>query len=294
MALTACASTAGGGEPAADISPPPTTHPPTTLAVIADFGNCGPGEERVARMVDTWGSAAVATAGDNAYVAEGCTPFSGSVGDYYGQYVNDPAGPRFWPSLGNHDYENADAGLAAYRRYFSYLDTDADAEQRWYDTTVDEVTLFMLDSQAPEADVPAQQVWLEGALTRSRAQSRRGWNIVVHHAPAFTSGSHPPDTAFRPEAGWDYRGWGADLVVAGHQHIYEDVVVDGLHYVTAGIATNGLDRGGCAKELTAGSRVCLEGEGALRVVATPEVLEVQYRQPAAGGDLVLDSFTIAR
>ena len=245
-------------------------------------------------MVDTWGVAAVATAGDNAYVAEGCTPFTRSVGDYYGHYIDDPAGPRFWPALGNHDYENADAGLAAYQRYFAYLDTDADPGQRWYDTTVNDVTLFMLDSHAVDADVQGQRVWLKEALARSRTRNPGGWNVVVHHAPAFTSGSHEPDTAFRPEAGWDYRGWGADLVVAGHQHVYEDVVVDGLHYVTAGIATNGLDRGGCAKKLTAGSRVCLEGEGAVRVVATPTALEVQYRQPAGGADLILDSFTIAR
>jgi hypothetical protein len=286
-------------------SPDPTSRPAsaeatassgsgTTLAVVADFGNCGPGEARVAQMVDAWDVAAVATAGDNTYTATGCAPFTDSVGDYYGEYVDDPAGPRFFPTLGNHDYENADAGLEAYVSYFSYLSTEADPQRRWYDTRVGNIHLFMLDNDAPDADLEAQRTWLRGELTASRAEAPDEWNIVVFHKPAFTSGPHEPETSMRPDAGWDYTAWGADVVIAGHQHVYEDVVVDGLHHVTAGIGTNGLERGGCPVEPTTGSRICLEGEGAMRLVATPTSLTLEYRAPDDGEGVVKDAVTLPR
>jgi hypothetical protein len=246
-------------------------------------------------MIDTWDVSAVATAGDNTYEVPGCTPFTDSVGDYYDEYVNDPAGPRFFPALGNHDYENEGAGLAAYRDYFAYLSTEADPQQRWYDTEVGGIHLFVLDSQAGPTDIDAQRAWLQHGLEASRASDPAAWNVVVLHEPPFTSGKHEPDTAFRPAAGWDYAGWGADVVVAGHQHIYEDVVVDGFHYVTAGIGTNGLSRGGCPAQLVAGSRVCTEDEGALRLVATPTSLTLEYRTPGStGAGVAEDTVTLTR
>lgn len=276
-------------------SPDPTTAASTTLAMIADFGNCGPGEARVATMVDRWDVAAVATAGDNTYDDDpGCTPFTDSVGAYYDSYVRDPDGPRFFPVLGNHDYENENAGLAAYVDYFSYLSRTADPQQRWYDARVGGIHLFMLDNDAPDADLAAQRTWLRQALTASRAKDPEAWNVVVFHKPAFSSGSHEPETSMRPQAGWDYKGWGADVVIAGHQHIYEDVVVDGLHYVTAGIGTNGLDRGGCSAQLTTGSRICLEGEGAMRLVGTATSLTLEYREPGGDDGVVKDTITLSR
>ena len=143
-----------------------------------------------------------------------CTPFTDSVGDFYGDWVEDPEGPRFWPALGNHDYEDKGAGLEKYRAYFTYLPTEADPQQRWYDVKVDGIHLFILDNDAPDADLAAQQVWLRERLTASRAQDPAAWNVVIFHKPAFTSASHPDEVEMRPDAGWDYRGWGADVVIA--------------------------------------------------------------------------------
>jgi len=298
-ALAGCSARADGpdGRPSTPRPATSTAASPsgsTTLALIGDFGNCGPGAARVADMIGTWDVAAVATAGDNTYEVPGCTPFTDSVGDYYDEYVHDPAGPRFFPALGNHDYDNVGAGLAAYRDYFTYLSTEADPQQRWYDAEVGGIHLFVLDSQAAPANIDAQRAWLQRRLAASRVDAPAAWNVVVLHEPPFTSGKHEPDTAFRPAAGWDYAGWGADVVVAGHQHIYEDVVVDGFHYVTAGIGTNGLSRGGCPSRLVAGSQVCTEDEGALRMVATPTSLTFEYRTPGTTGTgVVEDTVTLS-
>ena len=91
-------------------------------------------------------------------------------------------------------------------------------------------------------------------------------------------GSTSPTTAFRPAAGWDYARWGADVVVAGHQHIYDLVVVDGPHYVTAEIGTNGLSRGGFPLVSSPAAR-SHRGPGRPAHGRDPTSLTLEYRTP---------------
>ena len=279
-------------EPAA--GPTPSTPPvSTTVALVTDFGNCDEGEAQVAAMVDAWDPEAIASAGDNTQGLEDCVPYTDSVDDYYSDYTRDPSGPRFWPALGNHDIENEGSGLAVYRDYFTYLPTDADPQGRWYDKTLGSVHFFVLDSEASDADLAAQRVWLKGALATARAEEPATWNIVMFHRPAHSSGTHGEFAPLRESSGWDYQAWGADIVVAGHQHIYEDVLVDGLHHVTAGVGASDIART-CPTTRVAGSRVCLDGPGAMRLTATPATLILEYHQPVDGSDEVTDVITLDR
>ncbi|MEO5610569.1 MAG: hypothetical protein ABIQ92_13015 [Ornithinibacter sp.] len=77
--------------------------------------------------------------------------------------------------------------------------------------------------------------------------------------------------AGRDEAGWFYAGWGIGIVIADHQHNYEFVLVDGLHHVTAGEGANGNERP-CPAEgkWVEGSRVCIDGLGAMLLAFTPD------------------------
>ncbi|GAA4407621.1 hypothetical protein GCM10023168_23860 [Fodinibacter luteus] len=298
LPLVLVAALAGCAAAAETLPTPGATLPaspvaPTTLAVVTDVGNCDEGSARVADMVDGWAPEAIVTAGDNTQGTEGCTPYTDSVDDYYGEYVRDPAGPRFWPALGNHDHENKGAGLAAYLAYFDYLSADDDPQRRWYDQQLGPVHVFVLDSEASEADLAAQRTWLRGALATARSAEPRTWNVVVFHRPAHSSGSHGPFEPMSEAAGWDYRGWGADIVLAGHQHLYEDVVVDGLHHVTAGVGASEIARP-CPDTLVDGSRRCVDGPGALRLTSTPATLLLEYHQPVDGGSTVADVITLTR
>src|SRR5262249_3575199 len=63
------------------------------------------------------------------------------------------------------------------------------------------------------------------------AASKARWRVVYfHHAP-YSSGPHGSTLAMR----WPFKAWGADLVLSGHDHIYERVVVDGLTYLVDGL-----------------------------------------------------------
>lgn len=268
---------------------------PTRLALITDFGNCDEGEAQVAEMVLAWDAEAIATAGDNTQGEENCTPYTDSVDDYYSSYTKGPAGPRFWPVLGNHDYENATAGLDVYRAYFTYLSDAADPEQRWYEKKVGGIHLFMLDSDAAEGDLAAQRTWLKATLARVRAEEPDAWTIAMFHRPVHSSGVHGEFEPMSENAGWDYAGWGTDIVIAGHQHIYEDVLVAGLHHVTAGVGASDITRR-CPAEAkrVEGSRLCIEGPGAMLLTSTPSSLKLEFHQPGGGADAIKDTINLIR
>lgn len=267
-------STAPGSRPLATAAGPAQQ---TTVALISDFGQCDDGERAVADMVRSWEPPIVFTAGDNSQGVKGCDPFTESVGAYYGDFLTGPQGPRLFPTLGNHDYEDAGAGVAAYRAFFPYLDTGADPLGRWYVKSVGNLNVYILDSEVAPAELTRQQDFLKTALSHA---SPRTWNVVVMHRPPFTSGPHPPNPEMQPRAGWAYKEWGANLVISGHQHVLEDVVVDGLHYVTAGVGGQTLTRP-CPKSKTEGSLTCIEGLGAARLVASDTTLAFEYVKPGS-------------
>ncbi|MGA8047015.1 MAG: metallophosphoesterase [Dermatophilaceae bacterium] len=270
------ASGASLTEPAAltAITPAPTTERPTVVAFITDYGNCDAGEIAVADMVDTWDAAAIVTGGDNTQSYGDCLPYEQSVEPYYADYLAPSDPPLFFPALGNHDYTNPGAGLAAYTETFPHVPTDDDPQGRWYDQTIGDLTFFVLDSEAPPADQLRQQAWLQDALAEADATAPGTWHVVVFHRPAHSSGTHGSFAPMQEAAGWQLQEWGADLVLAGHQHIYEDVVVDGLHHVTG--TTGALDTvRQCPAERVEGSRVCVAGAGALRLTATSNTLHVE-------------------
>ncbi|MGW9588129.1 metallophosphoesterase family protein [Microbacterium sp. NPDC055455] len=270
----------------------PGSRAASSWALITDYGNCDEGEQQVAAMVAAWNPAIVATAGDNTQGVAGCVPFAQSVGNYYSAFVSGPDGPRLFPVPGNHDYENEGAGQAAYLDYFAYLGA-LGGGGLWYQAEIGGANLFMLDSELDDAELERQRSWLQRALTEARLSEPRDWNIVVFHRPVFTSGPHEPNLRMRPEAGWDYAEWGADLVVAGHQHVYEELEVDGLPYLVAGVGASDIARQ-CPVPLVAESGGCVEGFGALRVTATDSRLVLDYRVPDGGQGRSVEQLELSR
>lgn len=277
--------------PSQSAEPPP---PATRLALISDFGTCDAGEQWTADQVDSWGVDAIVTTGDNTQNEEGCIPYVESVWGYFDQGRDGQGAPPLWPTLGNHDYSDEGAGLDAYRAAFPYLSTAADAQQRWYTQDVGYVTLIVLDSETSPTELEIQRTWLKETLSDQRAARPEAWNVVLFHRPAYTTGEHDDNREMRPTAGWDYAGWGADIVIAGHQHIYEDVVVDGLHYLTAGLGGTANYRA-CPVELREGSRLCLDGTGASVIEASADQFVLQYYRPDAEGKPMLgDTIRLSR
>jgi len=124
--------------------------------------------------------------------------------------------------IGNHELSDDQAG-ASFARYFGYTDpaTPGGVPQPYGTMRWGSARLFFLNGMHDWHE-GAERAWLERELARSDAEPGLVWRIaVVHHSP-WSSGPHGSNTklvdAHVPELLAAHR---VDLVLAGHDHIYE-------------------------------------------------------------------------
>lgn len=84
------------------------------------------------------------------------------------------------------------------------------------------------ESETYDEAYKLQGEWLERALEISDAS----FKIVVTHHPPFSTAVHdPPANHMR----YPYKKWGVDLVLSGHQHVYERMNIDNVTHVINGL-----------------------------------------------------------
>jgi len=203
-----------------------------TFAVIGDYGLAGQNEEDVANLVKSWNPDFIVTTGDNNYPDGAGWSIDENVGQYYhdyifqysGSYGNGSAAKRFFPSLGNHDWD-VNSGRAYFKYFTPYK------YESYYDFIQGPVHFFVLNSNKSEPDgatsTSAQAKWLKNSL----AASTSPFNIVVFHHPPYSSGRHGSNAYMQ----WPFKEWGADAILNGHDHVYERLIVDGIPYFVNGI-----------------------------------------------------------
>lgn len=219
---------------------PARTQPPgtTRFAVIGDFGRDGVPEADVAALVQSWSPDFLITTGDNNYDYGAAATIDANIGQYYHQFIFPYSGVygqgsivnRMFPSLGNHDW--IAAGAQPYLDFFTLP-----GNERYYDHMVGNVHLFCIDSDPNEPDgtlsTSVQGQWLRSALAASTAR----WKVVYFHHPPYSSGVVHGST---PEMQWPFREWGASVVLSGHEHDYERLIVDGFPYFVNGLGGRSL------------------------------------------------------
>jgi hypothetical protein len=111
--------------------------------------------------------------------------------------------------VGNHEYHTG-AGAG----YFGYFGTRAGPAGRgYYSYNLGEWHIVVLDS---ERNLSAQATWLRADL----AANPRRCTLAYWHKPYFTSGDLPPASSLKTFVTILYNA-GADVIVTGHNHIYE-------------------------------------------------------------------------
>jgi glucose/arabinose dehydrogenase len=210
----------------------PIVVQPVTFAVLGDYGMANQPEADVAALIASWQPDIILTTGDNNYpdgTAETIDEnigqfFSDHIYPYQGDYGEGALYNRFFPSIGNHDWIT-DRGQP-YLDYFSLP-----GNERYYDFTWGPVHYFALNNDSNEPDgvhsTSTQGQWLQERL----AASTLPWQVVYMHYPAYSSGYHGSTNW----AQWPYAAWGADAVLAGHDHTYERLIVDGIPYFVVGL-----------------------------------------------------------
>jgi hypothetical protein len=257
------------------------------FAVIGDFGSDSQAEADVARLVKGWHPHFVATVGDNNYPEGAASTIDQNIGKYYyefispyrGQYGSGAVANRFFPTLGNHDWDSGKA-----KPYLDYFTLPSN--ERYYDTTIGLVHLFFLDSDEREPNgVAADSV--QGAWLKSRlGASRSCWDIVLSHHSPYSSGQHQGSSAWMQ---WPYRAWGADAVLSGHDHLYERLVVDRLPYFVNGLGGESLHP---FSTPVAGSQVRYNADfGAMLVEASAGRIAFRFYSRAG---ILIDMYTLSK
>lgn len=210
--------------------------PSVRFAVVGDFGQNNAREQAVATLVNGWSPEFVVTVGDNNYPDGAQSTIDNNIGRYYQQYIGNYTGSfgagsavnRFFPAAGNHDW--VAPGLTPYLSYFTLP-----GNERYYSVDKGVVDLFIVDSDSHEPDgitsTSTQAQWLQSALAASNAC----WKLVFFHHAAYSSGMHGSTPSLR----WPYESWGADAVLAGHDHTYERLQVGGIPHFVNGLGGAG-------------------------------------------------------
>jgi len=205
---------------------------PTSFAIIGDFGDDDSDELAVANMVKGWNPDFIITTGDNSYDS---TPIDNNIGKYYSDYIYPYSGSygsgatinKFWVTLGNHDYSDG-GGIDAHYNYFVLPNNE-----RYYDKVIGNVHLFMINSCGQEpngtSSTSIQANWIKARMIDC-VTNHNHWRVAAFHHPPYSSGSHGSSTNMQ----WGFQALGMHFVVAGHDHDYERLEVNGFPYFVNG------------------------------------------------------------
>jgi hypothetical protein len=285
----------------------PSASDALRFAVIGDYGLAGTDEKDVADLVKSWSPDLVITVGDNNYAYGLASTIDANIGQYYSQFIYPYHGMygegasvnRFFPALGNHDWSCTEfVGTSNYcgplpQPYLDYFTLPGN--ERYYHFASGPVHFFALSSDPREPDLDyvninrstadsTQGRWLRSQLARAQEP----WKVVYAHHPPYSSGAH----GSAPWMRWDFQGWGASTVFAGHDHHYERLEGDGIPYLINGLG--GAERRPCnplAQRLD-GSQVCFDRDlGAMLVEANRCMMIMRFITRSSA---VIDTLTLIR
>ncbi|HYO10041.1 MAG TPA: PA14 domain-containing protein [Tepidisphaeraceae bacterium] len=256
----------------------------TRGANVGDFGYDNSKEYDVSQMIKRWKPDYVTTVGDNTQIDGGWSTFDRVVGKYYQQYIGNYQGSygpgagstnRFFPAAGNHDWDSSN--LKTYRDYFTLPNNE-----RYYDVRKGSIHFFFTSSDKREPDgtssASTQAQWIKSRMQASTAP----FKVVIMHHPPYTSGTMGDNTWMR----WPVRDWGADVVLTGHEHLYERLSADGIPYITNGAGGQTVSFGSTDSRSIVRSN---SDVGAMLISANEYAMTLQYQHRSGR---VVDTITL--
>lgn len=192
------------------------------FAVIGDSGTGELPQFEVGRQMAAWRAVFpfdfVLMLGDNIYGHQTSADFKRKFEEPYKALLD--GGVKFYASLGNHDDPN--------QRLYKPFNMGG---QRYYSFKAGNASFFALDSNYMDAP---QLQW----ITTQLKQSTSAWNICFFHHPLYTNARyHGADTDLRTRIESLFVKTGVNVVLAGHQHVYERLKPqNGIYYFVLGNA----------------------------------------------------------
>lgn len=200
---------------------------------VADGGLAGASQTGVANLAHSFNPDIMLFGGDNNYPSGDPATLAANWLAYQGDISRNVV----FPALGAKDLDWEDG-----KPQTSYFTLPGNG--RYYRFRRGPVEFFCVNSgintaaAVVEADGntagSVQGLWLQAALADSEAD----WKVVfLHHAPFTNATGYSPGTAALQ---WPFDTWGADVVLSGHAHNYERLVVGTLPYFVVGTGGHSL------------------------------------------------------
>jgi hypothetical protein len=198
-------------EPEVPTTPPvvPTPGPTSTFVnVLGDTGWCGsPALGPLAQLFARF-DGDILLAGDLAYPSGTMEEFRNCFEPSFGRFKS-----RMRASPGNHDYVSS-VSATAYFEYFG--ERSGPTRLGYYSFRAAEWTVFMLNSNVPIGRTSAQYAFVRQTMQQAPTRC----TMAVLHHPFDSSGVNGPTPSLRDM--WELMyNLGGDLVIAGHDHLYE-------------------------------------------------------------------------
>jgi predicted phosphodiesterase len=216
--------------PAAPALPLPLKDGSLRFMVMGDTGTADPGQYETAREMATMRQQFpfefVIMVGDNIYGSDSAADYKKKFEDPYKPLLD--AGVKFYAALGNHDNPNQ----ASYnlfnmggQRYYTFRASPGGVGK----LTHGGVRFFALDSNYLRKE---QLDWLEKELSSSGSD----WKICFFHHPLYSSGkTHGSALESRATLEPIFVKNGVNVVLTGHDHIYERVKLEqGIQHFVIG------------------------------------------------------------
>lgn len=187
----------------------------------------------------------------------------------------------YLPAIGNHDLGWNTGGRP---EAFALPPGPADRPPGafWYSVDIADVHLVFLDSNAYERT--EQEVWLDADLAAARAGGARAILAITHDGP-YSRGTHRGNREARRRFAPILVRHGVDLVLSGHDHLYQRGAQDGLPWIVTGgggaslypVVCGAPGRPRCKAE--DGMEIALREHHYLVLTIGPTTLEVCPRRP---------------
>ena len=204
----------------------------TRFAVIGDTGSGTEQQREVGDMMIKYHALFpfefVLMMGDNMYGGEAPQDFEKKFAEPYRALLNNKV--KFYATLGNHDqalqtnYENFNMNGKEYYRFKK-----------------GNIAFYSLNSNYMDKK---QVQWLEDELGRETAE----WKVMFFHHPPYSSAKkHGSDGQLREVVEPIFLKYGVDVVLTGHDHVYERMKPQkGIYYFVSGaggkLRTGDIDR----------------------------------------------------
>jgi predicted phosphodiesterase len=190
------------------------------------------------------------------------------------------------PVVGNHELQSPSRlGIQNFRRYV-HCEEDSPRPELDYTLRYGNVRLLLANAFDNWTAAP-MRAWLDGQLSRMRAEGPEDFLLVVLHWGMHSSANHGENGALRRAGVADlFRRHRVDLVVAGHDHVYERGEERGLRYIVTGGGGAGLY---ALRTHRAYSQVLASQHHYVRVDVARDALSFVALRPDGS---VLDRFTI--